>query len=125
MSDAPLDDRGLPVGYDFHDDYEITPREARELLASGDVALLDCRTADELAIASIDGATHVPMHEIEDRLDEIEDLERPIAVICHHGQRSLRVSLMLRAHGFEDAVSVAGGIDLWSRDIDPSVRRYD
>jgi len=47
-----------------------------------------------------------------------------IVVLCHHGQRSLSVAMWLRGQGFERAQSLAGGIDAWSRVIDPSVPRY-
>jgi rhodanese-related sulfurtransferase len=47
-----------------------------------------------------------------------------VLVICHSGRRSLRVASTLRALGFPNAYSVAGGIDLWSVDIDPTIPRY-
>jgi rhodanese-related sulfurtransferase len=45
-------------------------------------------------------------------------------VHCHHGGRSLRVAHWLREQGFANAQSMAGGIDRWSQEIDPSVPRY-
>jgi len=90
--------------------------------------LLDCRNADERQVAKIDAATHIPMSDIERRLDELETDDgartAPIVVHCHHGVRSMRVTGMLRAMGFTDVRSMAGGIDLWSLDIDPRVARY-
>lgn len=131
---STLDDRGLPVGYPFREEWEMTPRDVKALLEdpSSGAVLLDCRRPDELRIASIKGAVHIPMDQIERRADELEDDEggagggrtRPIAVICHTGRRSLRVATTLRALGYTGAYSVAGGIDLWSVDIDPSVPRY-
>jgi len=44
--------------------------------------------------------------------------------VCHHGQRSLSVAMWLRGQGFEQAQSLAGGIDAWSRLIDAAVPRY-
>ena len=59
------------------------------------------------------------------RLDDIEPAPgQRVATLCHHGRRSLRASLALREVGFPDALSIAGGIDLWSRDIDSAVPRY-
>jgi rhodanese-related sulfurtransferase len=45
-------------------------------------------------------------------------------VHCHHGGRSLRVVRWLREQGFSRAQSMAGGIDQWAVDIDPSLPRY-
>lgn len=105
---------------------ETTPGDARRLLDAG-ARLLDVREAAELELATIAGACHVPLPEIEERLDEIEELAangRPVLVICHHGQRSLRATLALQAHGIGSARSVAGGIDRWSVEVDEDVPRY-
>lgn len=90
-----------------------------------DFLLLDCREADEHAVARIDAARLLPMSEIEQRLGELEpDRQRQIVVHCHHGGRSLRVAKWLRQNGFTGAQSMSGGIDEWSTQIDPSVQRY-
>ena len=125
---AGLDSRGLPVGYTFRPDLELTPRQVKAALDSRDPALVlvDCRTQDEWAAARIPGAALIPLGELEMRLAEIQELAdggATIAVHCHHGVRSLRAAIFLRQQGIK-AVSVAGGIDLWSIDIDPSVPRY-
>ena len=121
---------GLPPGYPFKPEYEVTPREAKAALASAaPPVVLDVRGPEEFAAARIEGATLIPLHELESRLDEVEELagdkSAPIVVHCHHGVRSMRAALLLRAHGFAGAKSMAGGIDLWSADVDPSVPRYD
>lgn len=127
---SPLDARGLPAGYPFRNDWEVTPRDTKAMLEQpgSQALLLDCRLPEELQIAAIRGATHIPMDQIERRADELEDddagKDRPILVICHSGRRSLRVAAALRAMGFPKAYSVAGGIDLWAVDIDPSLPRY-
>jgi len=126
MSESGLDDRGLPDGYPFNEEWEITPRETREMVSEPDrCLLLDCRRDDEVATAKIEGAVHIPMEEIGARADEIEDWEeKPVVVYCHTGRRSLRVATLLKQMGFEDVRSMAGGIELWSLDIDPSIPRY-
>ena len=127
----PLDARGLPVGYPFKPDWEITPRDTKRLRAGAGESgfiLLDCRRPDEWQTARIEGAIHIPMADIERRAEELESDEgtrdTPIAVHCHHGMRSLKVTATLRALGFTNVRSMAGGIDLWSVDVDPTVRRY-
>jgi rhodanese-related sulfurtransferase len=64
------------------------------------------------------------MAEIPARAFNELDEDQPIAVLCHHGARSLSVANWLRQQGFSKAQSVAGGIDLWSRVIDPHIPRY-
>lgn len=130
----PLDAAGLPPGYPFRDQHELTPRQVKAAMdaqggAQGPrLLLIDCRREDEWKLARIDGAVLIPLAEMERRVDEIKDLAQDagaaqIAVHCHHGMRSLKATLMLQAHGL-NARSVAGGIDLWSLDIDPRVPRY-
>jgi rhodanese-related sulfurtransferase len=105
---------------------EVTPTEFRQKWpdeAAGDVVLLDVREPDELAIAQIDGAVHIPMREIPVRIAEL-DRRRPIVVMCHVGGRSRRVAELLLVSGFADVANLAGGIDAWSREIDPTIARY-
>ena len=85
--------------------------------------LLDVREPWEAEIASIPGATLIPMGEVASRLQEL-DPDRPTVVVCHHGARSLNVTMWLRAQGFEHVQSLAGGIDGWSQSIDNSTPRY-
>ena len=105
---------------------DLTPREfVRRRDAGERIVLLDCRTAPERDLAKIAGAVHVPMHELGSRMEELREHEcTPVVVHCHHGARSLQVTAALRQAGFEDVRSMAGGIHLWSLDIDPSVAVY-
>lgn len=121
-----LDDAGLPSGYPFQPDWEIAPREVHRRREAGeDLVLIDCRTAQERELASIEGSIHVPFQDVAAQLDRIRDLgERTIVVHCHQGGRSLRMTAILRREGFEDVRSMAGGIHLWALDIDPRVPTY-
>jgi rhodanese-related sulfurtransferase len=85
--------------------------------------LLDVREPEELATASIPWATTIPMGQIPMRMHELPR-EKPIVVMCHHGGRSDRVAQFLDANGYDNAVNLDGGIDAWSRTIDPTVPRY-
>ena len=122
----PIDDHGLPVGYPFNPDWEVTPREYRRRRDAGErIVLVDCRTAAERDLARIEGAVHLPMHDLARQLEGLREHEStPIVVHCHHGARSLQVTAALRQAGFDDVRSMAGGIHLWSLDIDPSVAVY-
>lgn len=83
---------------------------------------LDVRRDDERALVNI-GGIHIPLHELEARHQELPHDKLPLIIYCHHGVRSLHAAQFLKYHGF-DALSLAGGIDLWSLEIDPKVPRY-
>ena len=103
---------------------EISVRHLHDRRAQGDeLVVLDVREHDELAAAAIEGIVHIPMAEIPDRFGELPT-DRDIAVLCHSGRRSELVVRFLRANGYPRALNVTGGIDQWSRDIDPSIPRY-
>ena len=86
--------------------------------------LLDVREPWEFATASLPGSLLMPMGEVRSRAYAELDPDAHIVVLCHHGQRSLSVAMWLRREGFERAQSLAGGIEEWSRAIDPGVPRY-
>jgi rhodanese-related sulfurtransferase len=113
-------------------DYEITAPAAAQLLAENGknpdnespVRLIDVRETWEYATASVPGSTLIPMGEFASRAHQELDPEEHLLVLCHHGARSLSVTNWLRQQGFEKAQSVAGGIDAWSTQIDPTIPRY-
>ncbi len=86
--------------------------------------LLDVREPWEYQTASVPNSLLMPMGEVASRAHTELDPDAPIVVMCHHGARSLNVALWLRDQGFTHAQSLAGGIDAWSRTIDPNVPRY-
>lgn len=89
--------------------------------------VLDVREAVELQVASIvpEGFELVvmPMGSVPGRMAEL-DPGRPTACLCHHGIRSQRVADFLSVNGFVQVANIAGGIDAWSRELDPSVASY-
>jgi rhodanese-related sulfurtransferase len=86
--------------------------------------LLDVREPWEFQTASLPNSLLMPMGEVASRAHTELDPDAPIVVMCHHGARSLNVALWLRDQGFTHAQSLAGGIDAWSRSIDPNIPRY-
>jgi rhodanese-related sulfurtransferase len=107
--------------------WEVTVDAVAAALHSGEaVELIDVRTPEELAIASIPAALHIPMDQVPTELQRIEALaeSKRLILICHHGVRSLNVAAWLRRQGVDNCQSMAGGIDLWSLAIDPKVPRY-
>jgi rhodanese-related sulfurtransferase len=85
--------------------------------------IVDVREPWELEIAAVEGALAIPLGEVTRRAAEIPR-DRPVAVMCHHGGRSAQATGWLRSQGYANAMNVAGGIDAWSRHVDPSVPRY-
>jgi rhodanese-related sulfurtransferase len=103
---------------------EISVSDLKRMHDGGEpFLLLDVREDDEVATASLDFAKHVPMASVPGRLDELPK-NKPIVVMCHGGTRSGRVAKYLRENGFENVANLAGGIDDWAVEIDPSVPRY-
>lgn len=84
--------------------------------------LLDVREAWEVQTASLPDSTHIPMHQIAARCGEL-DAGREIVALCHHGSRSLQVAMFLERQGLT-VHNLTGGVDAWSREIDPRVPRY-
>jgi rhodanese-related sulfurtransferase len=104
-------------------DVEITPHETAELLKDSKVKLLDVRTPEEYAIASVQGSVLADQSLAQEIL-QTWPKETPIVTMCHHGMRSLDAAAYLRGHGFTNTKSMSGGIDAWALQIDSSVPRY-
>ncbi|MBY0517932.1 MAG: hypothetical protein K2P81_13565 [Bacteriovoracaceae bacterium] len=102
---------------------EITAQELKKWIDEGQkFTLVDVRFEEEKKIADI-GGTLIPLPELERRWREIPDDEGPIVTYCHHGVRSLHAAQILVQKDLE-AFSLAGGIDSWSRLIDPKIPLY-
>jgi sulfur-carrier protein adenylyltransferase/sulfurtransferase len=105
-------------------DDEITPRALAERLRAGEPPeLLDVREPYEWSIARLPGARLVPLDVLPDAVETL-DRGAELIVYCHHGVRSAAAVAWLRERGFVRARNLTGGIDRWSREVDPSTRRY-
>jgi len=108
---------------------EISPHELAERLRGpkeGRPVLVDVRTHSEHQLVALPGSVLIPLHELEERMDELEDAReggREVVVYCHHGIRSLSGAALLQSLGF-NARSLAGGIDLYAVTVDPTLPRY-
>ncbi|HEY4933416.1 MAG TPA: rhodanese-like domain-containing protein [Terriglobales bacterium] len=106
-------------------DYEISVAEVKSMQDAGQgFELVDVREPWEYEVAHLAGSKHIPMGDIPARFNQELDPENHIVVVCHHGVRSMSVTAWLRQQGFEKVQSLRGGIDRWSREIDPSVPLY-
>ena len=106
---------------------ELAEIDVRELVAwrsdGRSFALLDVREAWELEICRLDDVLAIPLQELPARLDEVPR-DRPLVVLCHHGMRSERAVGWLHRMGVANAVNLAGGIDAWAREVDPTMGLY-
>lgn len=105
---------------------EIGPKELQARLASAEPPLLiDVREQWEYDVANLPAARLIPLGQLESRLAELEAYrDRPVVVHCRTGGRSGKACEFLRSKGFTRVENLRGGIDLWSREVDPSVPRY-
>ena len=90
--------------------------------------LLDVRQPWENELAKLPGSLLVPLQELDERWPEVTEAqrqpERLIVAYCHHGVRSLSAAAILEGQGVGPVVSLAGGIDAWSRVVEPALPRY-
>ncbi len=105
---------------------DCTVEEVNEMREAGETPLvLDVRTAEELEIAKLDWAVHIPMDEIESRLAEVESRrDDEIIVMCHHGGRSAMVQDFLKQAGFKNVRNLVGGIHAYACSVDTSLTQY-
>lgn len=106
---------------------ELSPQEVQSRLAAGDrLVWVDVREPEEFAITRIEGAQLLPMQWVSVGFQRLQGLAEQacVMILCHHGVRSLQVVSWLRQQGLDNCFSLAGGIDRWSREIDPTVVRY-
>lgn len=84
--------------------------------------LLDVRTEDEWSRARIEGFRRLDPP-LSQKLEGLEP-DTELVFLCHHGHRSDAAARHFLSLGFHRVWNVLGGIDAWSREIDPSVPRY-
>src|SRR5260221_12869941 len=103
---------------------ELTPKEYKTMRDNKSPhVLLDVRQPWEVGKASIPGAEHLPFTELVDNSD-LFSKDHKIIIYCHHGIRSLNACVFLREKGFKDVLSLAGGIEAWARQVDPTIPLY-
>ena len=103
----------------------ITAVELKEKMdASEDFLLLDVRQQDEYDFVNLDG-TLIPLGQLQQRLGEIDAYkDKEVVVMCRTGSRSGQAARILAREGFQNVFNLSGGINGWSRDVDPSLPSY-
>ena len=105
---------------------EITPRDLAQQLANGhSIYLIDVRQPWENQLAKLANCRLIPLNEFPHRVAEIPaESATMIVVYCHHGVRSMSAAEYLLRLGYFNVRSLAGGIDAWSCEVDPTLPRY-
>lgn len=104
---------------------EISVQQAADWLhtRSDQVVIIDVREPYETEICSVSGTRSIPMQQIPAQLGSLPK-DRHLLILCHLGGRSMRVTEFLRKSGFPQVSNIAGGIEAWALEVDPSLRRY-
>lgn len=101
----------------------LSVADAQTRALAGSLVVVDVRPPEERALASV----NVPFRVFDDAgLSQLEDLPRdtPLAFLCHHGARSAQAAEHFRGLGFRELYNIEGGIEAWSRQVDPGVPQY-
>ena len=103
----------------------LTPAEVKAKLDRGDAfRLIDVREPHEYAYARIEGSELLPLSRAQEWVGDLPD-DQELVFMCHHGSRSAQVAGYLASQrGLANVANMLGGIDEWSRLIDPGVPRY-
>jgi sulfur-carrier protein adenylyltransferase/sulfurtransferase len=108
----------------FASQLSVTPRELSQMRDRGDdVVLIDVREPHEWEIARIEGASLIPMGEVPGRISEIPQTGN-VLVYCKVGARSAEVLKFLHQVGLTNTKHLAGGIEAYAAQVDPSIPRY-
>lgn len=105
---------------------DITPAALHaRLLAGDDIQLIDVREDMEYEFCRLPGSRHVPLGEVPRRAEADIRRHGPVVLICHHGVRSAQALGYLQQRlGYDNLLNLRGGIDAWSREVDPRVPVY-
>jgi adenylyltransferase/sulfurtransferase len=102
---------------------QISVTDFKRLQDAGqDFYLLDVREPHEYQIANLGGHL-IPLGDLPNRVGEL-DSNREIVVHCKMGGRSQKAAELLQSAGFRKIRNLAGGIQAWSEQVDPSVPKY-
>jgi len=94
---------------------DISPADTTQMVSHDDAVLLDVRSVSEFNDGHILYASHIPLAELNERLDELERYRKlPVIAYCRTGNRSPAACSTLKKHGFERVHNMAGGMLAWN-----------
>jgi rhodanese-related sulfurtransferase len=92
-----------------------TALQVTQLINRGKTTILDVRTAEEFAAGHVRDAKNIPLADLGNRIGELEKSKnRTLVVVCQTGARSDKAVRQLKVAGFEDALSLEGGMTAWT-----------
>ena len=101
----------------------VTPAQATNLINKEDAVVIDIRPKKEWATGHITGAKHIPLSDLDRRIDELSKYQqRPVIVVCNLGQAAASATRTLKAAGFENAVRLSGGMTEWKSQSLPIIK---
>jgi rhodanese-related sulfurtransferase len=86
--------------------------------------LIDVREQEEWDAVRLEGAELIPLSQFQRLATGMLGPEDPIVLYCHHGMRSAQAQGYLKSQGYTNVLNLTGGIDAWSLQVDPSLKRY-
>lgn len=96
---------------------------SKKLSENEDLTLIDVRELWEREIGTLPNSLHIPSTNFLSHVNNL-DPENKTVVFCHHGYRSLQICYLLLQLGFDKVSNLEGGIDAWSKEIDPTIPVY-
>jgi rhodanese-related sulfurtransferase len=115
--------RTIELAQEMDTHMQVDPRDVHSWLERGeDFSFIDVRTPDEWELAKIPSAELLDYNDSGRYMDLPKD--RKIVFMCKTGQRSLDVAAYFKGHGFQQVFSMRGGMEAWSRDVDPTIPTY-
>jgi rhodanese-related sulfurtransferase len=102
----------------------ISPRELADWLQRDpSVKLLDVRSREEFEAVRIEGSLLMSQPTVQEIMGHWPR-DRVFVIVDHEGKLGLDAAAYFAGHGFEHVRCLRGGLDAWSREIDPKLRRY-
>ncbi|SHE71067.1 Rhodanese-related sulfurtransferase [Modicisalibacter ilicicola DSM 19980] len=113
------------LAYEFQrGNHGVDSGQATALINREDAAVVDIRDANDFKAGHIAGARNIPQSKLDDRMSELDKFkEKPVIVVCKHGQASGMAVAKLAKAGFTRAVKLKGGMAQWQADNLPVVRK--
>jgi rhodanese-related sulfurtransferase len=104
---------------------QIVPAELADAKKrDSNLKVVDIRTREEHEAARIDGAVLFSQELMQEMLGRWKR-EDPVIIVDHQGKKSMDAAAYFAGHGFQNVRALRGGIDAWSREVDPNVPRYE
>ena len=116
--------RAPTPAFDGIENCQISPRELKARLNQGDpLVLIDVREPHEYAICRLEGARLMPFSTFAEQVHELNSADETV-LLCRNGLRSLQAVQLLWEAGFRKLYNLAGGLDAWATQLDPTMPRY-